>query len=114
MLPARPQQTVCEHMPPFRIGAELNFVDGQKIDAHPFGHRLDGADPILGARRHDSLFAGDQRHNRRAPLGHDAVIDLARQQAQRQTDHAGAIAQHPLDGVMGLARIGRAENRHNA
>ena len=39
-----------------------------------------------------------------------AVIDLARQQPQRQADHAGAMGQHALDGEMGLAGIGGAEN----
>ena len=41
---------------------------------------------------------------------HDLVIDLARQQAQRQADHAGLVGQHPLDGEMGLAGVGGAED----
>ena len=47
------------------------------------------------------------------PVG-DLVVDLAREQPQRQPDHAGGMRQHPLDGEMGLAGIGRAENGGDA
>ena len=47
---------------------------------------------------------------RRALALDHPVIHLPREQAQRQTDHAGAIARHPLNGVMRLASIGGAEN----
>ncbi len=110
---ARPQQAVGKDVAPFRIGAELDFIHGQKIDAHPFGHRLDGADPILGARRHDPFFARNQGHDGRAAQGHDTVIDFTRQQAQRQTDHTCPVPQHPVDGIGGLTCVGRAQNGHN-
>jgi len=60
--------------------------------------------------RLDLLLARDQGDGFRSDLGDDAVIDLARQQAQRQADHARLVAQHALDGEMGLAGIGRAEH----
>ena len=39
------------------------------------------------------------------------VVDLAREQPQRQPDHAGRMRQHALDGEMGLAGVGRARAR---
>ena len=102
------QQAVSEHMTTLWVGAQLNLIHRQKIDAHPIGHRLDRADPILGAVRHNAFFARDQRHHRRPPRPHDPVIDFAREQAQRQADHAGAVAQHPFNRVMGFSGIGRA------
>ena len=61
-------------------------------------------------RRDDLLLAGDQRDLVGADAGGDAVIDLARQQPERQADHAGRVAEHPLDGEMGLAGIGGPEH----
>ena len=60
--------------------------------------------------RDDLLLAGDQRRLPLALEAHDLVIDLARQKAQRQPDHAGFVRQHPLDGEMGLAGVGGAED----
>ena len=99
-------------MAAFGIGTKLDFVDSDEISPHAFGHRLDGADPILGARRHDPFFARDQRHDRRAANGNDLVIDLARQQTQRQTDHTGSVPQHTFDRVMGFTCVRRAKYGH--
>ena len=93
------------------IGAQLYFINGQKIAPHPLGHGLDRANPIGGAIWHDTLFASHQRHHRRAAQRHDLVVDLARQQAQWQTDHTSAMCQHPLDCVMGLAGVGWPKDR---
>jgi hypothetical protein len=38
------------------------------------------------------------------------VIYLAREQAQRQADHACAVRKHPLDSKVGLAGVGRAKH----
>ena len=109
----RTQQTVGEHMPALRIGTKLNFVDGEEIGAQPFGHRLDRADPVLGALRHDPLFPGDQRHHRRPAHRNDTVIDLARQKPKRQADHPGAVRQHPFDCVVSFSGVCRPQNgRH--
>ncbi len=111
VLAAGIQQAVGEDMAAFGIGTKLDLVDGQKVGAGAFGHRLDRRHPVLRALGHDPLLAGDERHHRRPAQGDDPVIDLARQQAQRQADHAGAVGQHPLDRVMGLAGIGGPEDR---
>jgi len=61
--------------------------------------------------RHGTTLAGLVRLHGVAPDARDdAVIDLARQEAQRQPDHAAPVRQHALDGKPGLAGIGRAEN----
>jgi hypothetical protein len=62
----------------------------------------------------DALLAGDKRHHGRTAQGDDPVIDLAREKTQRQADDAGAMAQHPLDRVGGLACIGGAEHSADA
>ena len=114
MQPPRVQQAFGEHMATLGIGAKLYFVDGDEIGAQPLRHRLDRADPVLRALRHDPLFAGDQRHDARPAQGDDPVIDLARQKTQRQPDDSRAMRQHPFDGVVSLARIRRAENGRDA
>ncbi len=77
-------------------------------------HRLDGGNPEARVRRLDLLLAGDQRDVVGADPVDDLVVDLARQQPQRQPDHAGRMAEHPLDGEMGLAGVGRAEHGGDA
>ena len=49
-----------------------------------------------------------------ADAGDDLVVDLAREQPQRQADHADVVRQHALDGEMGLAGVGRAEHGGDA
>jgi hypothetical protein len=105
------QQPVGEDVAALGIGAQLDLVDGQELDLAAQRHGLDGADEIAGARRDDLLLAGDQRHRRLAAQLDHPVVDLAGQQAQRQADHARGVAQHPLDGQVGLAGIGRAQDR---
>ena len=63
-----------------------------------------------GFWRLDLLLAGDQGDVLGPdPVG-DLVVDLAREQPQRQPDDAGRMREHPLDGEMGLAGVGRAEH----
>ena len=104
------EDAVGEDMAAVFVLGELDFVDGDKVGAHVDGHGFHGADEIARVRRDDALLAGDEGSVGRALGGDDPVIDLAREQAQRQADHAGAVAQHALDGVMRLAGIGGAEN----
>ena len=108
------QHAVGEDVAALEIGGELDFVDGEERDIEIARHRLDGGDPEPRVRRLDLLFAGDQRHRFGADPLHRAVIDFARQQPQRQADQAGRMRQHPLDGEMGLAGIGRAEHGGDA
>ncbi len=93
------------------IGTQLNFVHREKIDRPVERHRFDGAHEIGRVRRQDFLFAGDQRDRARTLQLDDAIVILARQKAQRKPDHPALVAEHALDGEVGLAGIGRPEDR---
>ena len=62
-------------------------------------------------RRDDALLAGQQRNLLLALHGDDAVIDLAGEQPEREADDARGVAAHPLDRQVGLAGVGRSEDR---
>ncbi len=89
---------------------ELDFVDGQEVHVHVARHGLDGGHPVAGALGLDLLLAGDERDLVGADAGRDLVVDLARQQPQRQADHAALVTEHALDGEMRFAGVGGAEN----
>ena len=97
-------------MAAIKIGGELNFVDSDKGRRDVARHRLNGCNPIFRAGRLDFFFARNERNGLWADAIDNALIDLARQKAQRQADEPGIMAQHPLDREMGLARIGRPQN----
>jgi hypothetical protein len=109
----RAQQPVGKDMPALRISTQLDLVHRKEVAAHALWHRFDSTDPVLGSRRNNPLFAGDQRHDRGSANTYDPVIDFTCQQPQRQSDDSGAMAEHPLDGICGLARVGRPENRRD-
>jgi hypothetical protein len=109
--PARAQQAVGKHVAALGIGGELDLVDGDELDPVVKRHRLGGAHEIARPRRHDALLAGDQCHLPGAARRRNAVVDLAREQAQGAADHAGAVAEHALDRKMRLAGVGGSENR---
>src|SRR5690606_7679854 len=52
----------------------------------------------------------DERHRPGALQLHHAVIVLPGQQTQREADHPLAVAQHPVDGKVSLAGVGRTED----
>ena len=104
------QQAVGEDVAALGIGAELDLVDRQEFDLAVERHRLDRADEILRMGGDDLLLAGDQRDAAGAARLDHAVVDLPRQEPQRQADHAGGVGQHALDREMGLAGVGRTEN----
>ncbi len=108
---ARVEQTVGEDMAALGIGAELDLVDGEKRHAQVERHRLDRADEIARLGRHDLLFAGDEGGEFRALDADDLVIDLAGEEPERQADHARAMGEHALDREMGLAGVGRSQDR---
>jgi hypothetical protein len=108
------QYTVSEHMAALEVGAELNLVDGQECHVEVARHGLDGGDPEARVRRLDLLLAGDQRDRVLAGAIDHLVVDLARQQPQRQPDHARGMRQHALDGEMGLAGIGGPQHGGDA
>ncbi len=107
------QQPVGEDVAALGVAAQLDLVDGQEVDGPVERHAFDRADEPLGIRRDDLLFAGDQGDGVLALQLGDAVVILAGQQAQRKADHAGAVPEHALQGEMGLAGVGRAENGHH-
>ncbi len=113
-LAARVQQPLGEHMAALGVGAQLDLVHRQELHRQRQGHGLHRAHPVVRPRRDDLLLAGDQGHRAGAPQLGDAVIDLARQEAQRQADHAGGVAQHAFDRQMGFTRVGRSEDRDEA
>ena len=108
--PARMQQPVGEEMAALRIGRHLHFVDRKEGDRPVDRHRLDGAYEIARARGRDLLLAGDQRDLGGALQLDDAVVVLARQQAQREADHARIVPEHALDREVGLAGVGGTED----
>ena len=108
------QDAVGEDVAAFEIGGDLDFIDGEKRHVEIPRHRLDGGDPVARVLRLDLLLAGDQRDALDARAIGDLVVDLAREQPQRQADHAGGMRQHPLDRQMRLAGVGRPEHGGNA
>ena len=108
------QDAVGEDMAALQIGGDLDFIDREKRHVEIARHRLHGGDPEPRLRRFDLLFAGDQRDGIHARAIGDLVVDLAREQPQRQADDAGGMRKHPLDRKMGLAGVGGAEHRGDA
>lgn len=108
------EDAVGEDVAAFEIAGDLDLVDGEEGDVEIPRHRLDGGDPVARVLRLDLLLAGDQRNALDARTSGDLVVDLAREQAQRQPDHPRGMRQHPLDGEMGLAGVGRPEHRSDA
>ena len=86
------EQPMGKDVAAFRVGAELDFVDGEKLDLAVERHRLHSADEIARPSRHDLFFAGDQRDLSQAPGLDHAIVDLAREQPQGQPDHARGVS----------------------
>ena len=105
------QQTIGEDVAALGIAAELNFVDREKIDVDVARHRLDGRYPIARPFGLDFFLACNQRDVVGADARFDLVVDLARQETQRQTDHAAFVAEHALYGEMRLAGVRRSKHR---
>ncbi len=108
-LPAGVQDALREDVAALAVRGELYLVHRQEV--HPAIHRhgLDRAEEVAGMAREDPLLAGYQGHRLRAQEGRDAVIVLPGQQAQGEADHPRAMGEHPLEGEVGLARVGGAE-----
>ena len=111
---AHVEHAIGEDVAALEIGAELDLVDGEEGDVEVARHGLDGGDPEARVGRLDLLLAGDQRDRSAPTRSTHFVVDLAREQPQRQTDHAARMRQHPLDREVGLAGVGRAEHRGDA
>ena len=92
------------------IGAELRFVDADEGDVTLDRQRFHRAEQIAGVGRDDPLLAGDQRDLRRPLDRDDAVVNFARQQAERKADHAARMGGQTLDRQMGFAGVGGAKD----
>ena len=108
---AQIEQAIGKDMATLAIGAQLRLVQPNETDVETARHGFDRAAQIARVLRLDPLFAGNQRHLIVTLDGAHAVIDLARQQPQRKADRSARMAAHPLDGEMGLAGIGRPQDR---
>ena len=108
------EQAVGEDVAAVHVGGELDLVDGHERHVEVPRHRLDGADPVARPVRLDLLLAGDEGDLLGAHLRDDAQVDLPGEQPQGQPDHAGRVREHPLDGEMRLAGVGRPEDRGDA
>ena len=112
---ARMEQPVGEDVAALAVGGELDLVDGDEI-----GLERRAASPRRC--RHSSAGEGGLIFSSpvisatlAAPMrADDLVVDLARQQPERQADDADVMRQHALDGEMGLAGIGRPEHGGDA
>jgi hypothetical protein len=107
------EQAIREDVPALAVGGELDLIHREEVDRSIRRHRLDRADPIVGARRQALLLP---RHQRDPPLAHPSghpVVDLASEQAERQPDDARVVLEHALDGAVGLPRIGGPQLRHD-
>ena len=92
LLAAHVQQAVGEDVAALGVGGELHLVDGEEIDVGDARHGLDRAHPVARPLRLDLLLAGDERDVVGAGAGGDLVVDLAREQAQRQADEPACRA----------------------
>ena len=108
------QQPVGEHVAALGIGGHLDFVDPQERHLPVHRHGLHRAQGVGGVGGGDLLLAGDQRDPGRPLDFHHPVVDLARQQAQREADHAAGMAQHALDRIVRLAGVGGAQDGDQA
>ena len=77
--PARVQKPVSKNMTALRVGAELDFVDGEEFNLAVERHRLDRADEILRVGGDDLFLAGDQGDVRLSSRLDHPVVDFARQ-----------------------------------
>ena len=108
---ARPQQAVGEDMTALAVAGELYLVHGDEFDRPVQRHRFDRADEVARFGGDPLLLPRHQGDGVR-PLGFDhPVVDLAREEAEGKAHRAGAMRQHALDRQVGLARVGRTEQR---
>ena len=83
------EHAVGKDMAALAVGTQLRFVDGGEGYIGGHRHGFSGAEQIARILGLDPLLTGDQRDLCRPLDRADLVIDLARQQAQREADHAG-------------------------
>ena len=101
-------------MPALGVRRELDLVDGNEVSIEILGHGLDRAYIEARGGRLDLLLAGDQGDLVRPNPGNHLVVDLPRQQPQRQADDANLVGEHALNGEVGFARIGGPQHGGDA
>jgi len=79
------------------VGAQLPLVQRDEGEVFFHRHGFGSAQEPARVPRDDLLLAGDKRDLVGALEPCHPVIDLAREQTQREADHAGRMAAHPLD-----------------
>jgi len=90
---------------------DFSRLDGERADVRTSHRTLPGASERKRDRpAHTPGSARDERYVACAFEANDLVVDLSREQAERQADHARAMRQHPFDREMGLAGVGWAQN----
>ena len=102
------QDPVGKNMPALGVGTQLRLVDCDEGEFLLDRHAFNGATIPARLRRLDPFFARDQRDILHALDGDNAVVDFARQQAQRKADHTAGVRAHPFNGQMRLASVGWA------
>ncbi len=108
------EKTVGKNVAAIESCGELNFIDRDEGKSPVARHGLDRRDPITRGLGFDLLFAGDEGDGLAADARDHAVIDLARQKPQRQSDHAILMREHALDRIMRLAGVGRPQENSDA
>ena len=81
------QHAIGEDVAALEVGGDLDLVDREEGDIDVARHRLHGGDPEARRLRLDLLLARDQRDRVDTGAIGDLVVDLARQEPQRQADH---------------------------
>jgi hypothetical protein len=104
------QQPVGEHVAALEVAGKLDLVDGEERHVDVGRHCFDRAHPVARLGRNDLFLPRHQRHVVVAGAQAHPVVDLARQQPERQADHAGGAPEHALDRQMRLARVGGPED----
>ena len=104
------QYPVGEDMPAFGVITQLRLINRNERKFLLDRHRFNGAAIPPRLWRLDPLFAGDQSDLVGTLNCHHTVVNLPCQQTKRETNHPARMRAHPLNGEVGFAGIGRAEN----
>src|SRR5690606_41962097 len=107
---ADPEPTVAGTMTPVVDGVRSRPVDADEGAFASGGRRFHRAAQKARSRGHDSLYPRAQPDLDRALDRDDAVINLAREQAQRKAHHAARMGGQALDRQMGFAGVGGAKD----
>ena len=112
---ARVEQAVGEDVTALAIARELDLVDREEVDRRWSTGIASTVQTQYAARGGTRFSSPVTSATRASPTrADDPVVDLAREQAQRQADHAASVLEHPLDRAVGLAGVGGPEDRGDA